>query len=156
MQCWINYAAWYRWYGEMRRFQMNEARQCWWQYRRKVIYWNVQINIFHIITSRSGKVLLTVMLSRINSQREIFIAEEQGCFRGGRSTVKQILSLRPLAEKQWKRNAKVLNCFVDYRKAFDSVWHTGLWAVMKWYGVVQKLIKLTNAVYDNQICSTSE
>ena len=32
-------------------------------------------------------------------------------------------------------------------KAFDSVWHEGLWAVMKSYGMDQKLIRLIKAIY---------
>jgi len=33
------------------------------------------------------------------------------------------------------------------KKAFDSVWHEGLWADMKSYGMDQKLIRLIKAVY---------
>jgi len=41
----------------------------------------------------------------------------------------------------------VYSCFVDYKKAFDSVWHEGIWAVMKSYGMDQKLIRLIQAIY---------
>jgi len=36
---------------------------------------------------------------------------------------------------------------VDYKKAFDSVWHEGLWAVMESYGMDQKLVRLIKAFY---------
>jgi len=34
------------------------------------------------------------------------------------------------------------NCFVDYIKAFDSVWHEGLLAVFRSFGVPVKLATL--------------
>jgi len=37
---------------------------------------------------------------------------------------------------------------LEYKKAFDSIWHTGLWDVMKSYGMDQKLIRLINAIYN--------
>ena len=33
------------------------------------------------------------------------------------------------------------------KKTFDSVWHEGLWAVMKSYGMEQKLVRLIQAIY---------
>ena len=94
-----------------------------------------------------SKVLLNIMLNRITARSEEFISEEQAGFRANRSTVQQILSLRLIAEKSTARNKKVYNCFVDYRKAFNSVWHGGLWAVMNSYGIDDNLTRLMQAIY---------
>jgi hypothetical protein len=81
------------------------------------------------------------------------ISEEQAGFRAGRSTVHQILTLRLIAEKFREVDQTVYNCFVDLKKAFASVWHEGLWAVLKLYAIDDKLIKLIQAIY-NQAQST--
>ena len=39
------------------------------------------------------------------------------------------------------------NCFVDYTKAFDSVWHEGLLAVLPSLGVPVKLATLRQNLY---------
>ncbi len=42
----------------------------------------------------------------------------------------------------------VYHCFVDYTKAFETVWHDGLWAVLESYQVPQKLVKLLKNLYN--------
>jgi len=78
---------------------------------------------------------------------EAYISEEQAGFRQGRSTVQQILCLRLLAEKYSEKDQKVFNCFVDIKKAFDSVWHEGLWAVLRSFGTGPKLIRILQDIY---------
>ncbi len=39
------------------------------------------------------------------------------------------------------------NCFVDYTKAFDSVWQAGLWAALRSFRVPGKLINLLRNLY---------
>ena len=34
------------------------------------------------------------------------------------------------------------SCFVDFKKAFDLVWHEDLWAALKSYGIGKKQIKI--------------
>src|SRR5664279_6069354 len=60
-----------------------------------------------------------------------YLSDEQAGFRKERSTVQQILCLRLIAEKHREVNKQVYNCFVDFKKAFDLVWHDGLWAVLR-------------------------
>ena len=47
----------------------------------------------------------------------------QAGFRAGKSTAEQVTNLRILSEKYNKNGSKVFLNFVDYRKAFDRVWH---------------------------------
>ena len=39
--------------------------------------------------------------------------------------------------------------FVDFKKAFDRVWHAALWATMRWYNVDPDLIKIVEKLYTN-------
>jgi hypothetical protein len=68
-------------------------------------------------------------------------------FRAGgvqkdRSTVHQILTLRLLAEKAKRQGKKIYNCFIDFQKAFDTIKHKIIWAMLKSYGVDTKMVTL--------------
>ena len=94
------------------------------------------------LISHLSKVLLTVILERLKPVLEHCLSEEQGGFRKDHSTVQQILTLRLANEKYTDRKRSIYHCFVDYAKAFDRVWHEGLWAVLDSYQVPRKLVSL--------------
>ena len=76
-----------------------------------------------------------------------YLSEEQSGFRKDRSIVHQILILRLIAEKAKRKGKKIYNGFIDFQKAFDTVNHKVLWAVLKSYGVDYKLITLLKKIY---------
>ena len=39
-------------------------------------------------------------------------------------------------------------CYVDFQKAFDSVWRIGLWRVMRFLGYDEKIVRLLESLYD--------
>src|SRR5688572_2483272 len=92
------------------------------------------------LINHMGKVLMTILLSRLKAKTEVYMSDEQAGFRKDRSTVQQILMLRLIAEKAKRKNKPVYNCFVDFQKAFDSIKHDVTWAVLKSYGVGNRLI----------------
>ena len=61
-------------------------------------------------------------------QAEKIIAEEQAGFRAGRSTPGQIFNLCILCEKYLQHQQDLYHVFIDFKKAFDRVWHAALWA----------------------------
>ena len=71
------------------------------------------------------------MQGRLSKAIDKHLREEQGGFRKDRSTIQQILALRLMAEDELSKGGKLYHCFVDFRKAFDSVWHDGLWAALE-------------------------
>ena len=100
-----------------------------------------QLQNNNALISHLSKILLLIILERLNTALEDCLSEEQGGFRKDRGTVQQILTLRLIAEKHLERDRLVYNCFVDYTKAFDSVWHDGLWAVLQSFRVPRKLLQ---------------
>lgn len=54
------------------------------------------------------------------------IGEEQAGFRAGRSTIDQLFTMRTLTEKYIDANRKLHINFIDYKQAFDAVWHESL------------------------------
>ena len=86
------------------------------------------------------------MLNRLKSQVVKIITEEQAGFRAGRSTTEQIVSLRILYEKYLQHQQDLCHVFLDFKNAFDRVWHAALWVTMKKY-VSANLIQVIKPVW---------
>ena len=93
------------------------------------------------LISHPSKVMLKIILHRLKPQAEKIIAEEQAGFRAGRSTTEQIFNLRILCEKYLQHQQDLYHVFIDFKKAFDRVWHAALWATMKKYNTSTNLIQ---------------
>src|SRR5664279_4512148 len=93
------------------------------------------------------KLIATIILHRIRSHTEEILSEAQAGFRSGRSTIDQLLSLRILAEKYQEYDKDMYICYVDFQKAFDSVWRRGLWQTMRHLGYDRKIIRLVENLY---------
>ena len=74
--------------------------------------------------------------------------EEQAGFRAGRSTTEQIFNLRILCEKYLQHQQSLYHVFVDFKKAFDRVWHASLWASMRLYNINDNLIRTIECLYN--------
>ena len=101
------------------------------------------------LISHASKVMLKVILNRLKPQAEEIIAEEQAGFRSERSTTEQIFNLRVLCEKYSQHQQDIYHVFIDFKKAFDRVWHEALWATMKKYNMGKKLIDTISQLYSN-------
>ena len=75
-------------------------------------------------------------------QAEKIITEEQAGFRADRSTTEQIFNLQILSEKYLQHQQDLYHVFVDFKKAFDRVWHAALWATVKKYNISANLISV--------------
>ena len=96
----------------------------------------------------SSKVMLKVILNRLKPQAEEIIAEEQAGFKAGRSTTEQIFNLRILCEKYLQHQQNLYHVFIDFKKAFDRVWHAALWATMRKYNISANLVRTIEQLYD--------
>ena len=86
--------------------------------------------------------MLKMILNRLKPQAEKIIAEEQAGFRASRSTTEQIFNLRILCEKYLQRQQDLYYVFIDFKRAFDRVWHAALRATMKKYNIIANLIRV--------------
>ena len=91
--------------------------------------------------------MLKVILNRLKPQAEKIIAEEQAGFRAGRSTTEQIFNLRILCKKFLQHQQDLYHVFIDFKKAFDWVWHAALWATMKKYNISTNFIQVIKNLY---------
>ena len=96
-----------------------------------------------------GKLYLSMWNNRIMEHMETRLAEEQGGFRAGRGTMEQILALNEALLRQ-RRAGKTTYCFfIDFRKAFDTVWHAGLWQRLWDEGIRGKAWRILRSLYSN-------
>ena len=91
------------------------------------------------LISHPSKVMLKIILNRLKPQAEKIIAEERAGFRAGRNTTEQIFNLQILCEKYHLHQQDLYHVFVDFKKAFDRVWHAAPWATMKKYNISTNL-----------------
>jgi len=75
---------------------------------------------------------------------------EQAGFCRGRGTRDQITNLRVLLEKAHEHQQPIFMCFVDFKKAFDSVSHDKLWLAMLDMGYPAHLVDLLTNLYKSQ------
>ena len=90
------------------------------------------------------------ILERIRVKTETEIADEQVGFQQGRGTRDQITNLRILMHKA-REHQQLYMCFVDFKKAFDSISHDKLWVTMMDMGYSLHLIDLLAKLYRKSI-----
>ena len=76
--------------------------------------------------------------------------KEKKCgFRKGRGCVGQTFTLRLITEKCLRCQTPLILSFIDYKQAFDSADRRALAKVLSLYGILDKYIKVTYAMYEN-------
>ena len=77
---------------------------------------------------------------------EVLLSNQAG-FRPNHSTTDNLFVLKTLSDIVRHRIRKLYCAYVDYEKAFDKVWHTGLWTKLLKYGNGGKLIQVLIKMY---------
>ena len=90
--------------------------------------------------------MLRIILNRLKPQAKI-INEEQAGFRAGMCTTEQTFNLQILCEKYLQHQQDLHHVFIDFKKAFDRVWHAALSETMKKY-ISANLIQVIKNLYD--------
>ena len=103
------------------------------------------------LISHLSKVMLKVILNRLKPQAEEIIAEEQAGFKAERSTTEQVSNLKILCEKYLQHQQNLYHVFIDFKKAFDRVWHAALWATIRKYTISANLVRTIEQLYDKAI-----
>ena len=90
-----------------------------------------------------------VILNRLKNEAEEHLAEEQARFRPGRSPVEQIFNCRIMMEKHLQHQRELFHNFIDFKKAFDRVWHHGLWHALCSFGIEEGLVQIMKSLYSS-------
>ena len=94
-----------------------------------------------------SKVFTRVILARIQQAVDNQLRKEQAGFRKGRPCTEQIFTLMNIIEQCMEWQASLHLNFIDFEKAFDSVHRATLWKLLRLYGIPQKIIRMTRALY---------
>ena len=79
------------------------------------------------LISHTSKILLLIIVDRLKRKLESEQPEEQAAYRKGRGTRDMLVCLQVLIEKVIAMNQQAFIMFIDYSKAFDSVFSTHSW-----------------------------
>ena len=98
------------------------------------------------LISHPSKVMLKIILNRLQPQADL-------CRRASRFQSRKehhrinIQSQDPLWEIP-AASAELYHVFIDFKKAFDRVWHEALWATMRKYNINARIIRAIENLYD--------
>jgi exonuclease III len=96
-----------------------------------------------------GKIYLSIWAKRLGQHGETVLRDAQGGFRARRSTIDQALAFHEILKSRQEEKKKTYVCFIDFRKAFDTVWHDGLWKRLWDSGIRGKAWRIIKNLYKN-------
>ena len=101
----------------------------------------------------ASKIFTRCIFERIQDPIEEILRQNQAGFRKGRSCMDMVFVLRKLIEESAEFQKALYVNFVDFEKAFDSVFREVLWKVLGEYGILEKMIKMLRTLYEGSTCA---
>ena len=101
------------------------------------------------LTSLAAKIYNKMILNRLVPFLDPILRKNQNGFRRGRTTKAQVLSLCRIIEEMRNHNKDVTMCFVDFKKAFDSINRDIMFQILPLYGIPDEIIKAIKVLYTN-------
>ena len=98
-------------------------------------------------------IVLRVITERNRRIFEREAGKTQSGFKKGMGTREGIFNFRIIVEKLLEKNKKIYICFIDYKKAFDRVFHVKLIESLKQLEIDGKDLTLIKNLYWNQTAS---
>ena len=115
------------------------------------------VNNYRGITINSclAKLFMLIMNDRLQEEcdRNGLIHFNQIGFRKFFRPADHVFTLKTLIDKAFSEKKQLYTCFVDFRKAYDSVWRDGLFLKLLENGISRKFIRLLRNSYSaSQLC----
>ena len=106
------------------------------------------------LTSNLGKLFNEVLYARILKFLNLnkIIHENQIGFKEESRNTDHIFTLKSIIEIYESQKKKVFAAFIDLRKAFDTVWHKGLFYVLLKHNFSHKIFKMVHSMYQDTHC----
>ena len=101
------------------------------------------------LNSCLGKLLCTILYNHLAPilEKEKVYCREQGGFRRNHRTTDHIFILKTIIEKYTRQNKMLYTCFVDFKKAFDSVWRDALLNKIHKIGINGQFLQILKSIY---------
>jgi hypothetical protein len=103
------------------------------------------ITLSNCLSKLFNSILNTRLTSFLEDRKAL--AKEQIGFKQNHRTTDHMLILRTIMEKYKKARKQLYVCFVDFRKAFDTVWHQGLLYKLINMGISSRFYNLIKNMY---------
>ena len=100
-----------------------------------------------------AKWYLSIWSQRIHSKIEAQLEETQNGFRPGRGTPDSMFVFHETVLRRKRAGFPTYCFFIDFHKAFDTVWHDGLWLKLWDIGVRGKPWRILKKMYSNMQAS---
>lgn len=96
-----------------------------------------------------GKLFTSILNQRLTDfcENNLILKEIQAGFRKGYSTLDNIYVFKTIIELFRFKKKKLFCCFVDYKKAFDSIWREALWYKLTKFGIQGKIFEVIKSLY---------
>ena len=105
------------------------------------------------LISPASKILLKIIMKRLERKLEEEINQTQAGFRQNRGTRDQIFNLRMLIENCRQTNINLHMCFINYSKTFDCVGHREMIEALKQMNCHYKITNLIINLYQEQLAA---
>jgi hypothetical protein len=95
-----------------------------------------------------GKMFTTILSDRLMRfcEDNAIIVDEQGGFRKGRGCPDQLFAMTEVLN--FRKGKKTCCCFIDIKKAYDTVFRDGLWVKLHQAGVQGKMWRMITNIYN--------
>ena len=103
------------------------------------------------LTSCLGKLFTSILQNRLNRfiEKHDVLNPEQFGFRPNSRTTDSLFIFQQLLHKYTKQHEKLYVGFIDYEKAFDSVWQSGMIQKLQKYGMQGKFLNVIKCMYSS-------
>ena len=99
------------------------------------------------LLSIPGKVYALLLFDHVSARMEATILEHQAGFRRGRGTTDQLFTLSQILSHATEFDNPTHTCFIDLRKAYDTVNRNAMWRILKQSGLSGKLQRLLQELH---------
>ena len=94
------------------------------------------------LLSVPGKLYSLLLLDPLQERLEKTVMDSQSGFRKGRGTTDHLFTLQQILHESWEFDKPTHTCFIDLRKAYDTVNRPALWGILKHIGLSAKIQRL--------------
>jgi sorting nexin-29 len=95
-----------------------------------------------------GKILATIIYSRLKEELEPKMRPEQAGFRSNKACADHMNIPRIIVEQSVEFRSPLQLVFINFQQDFDTLAHNAIWQALEEKGVPQKIISVIKAIYD--------
>ena len=103
------------------------------------------------LNSCLGKLFCNILYNRLAPllEKEDVFCKEQSGFRKEHRTTDHIFLLHKIIKQYTEKNKTLFTCFVDFSKAFDSIWRSALMKKLDAIGLSDNFLQIIRSMYTN-------